>query len=227
MQGVDFLPATSLKIHFPLQPLIIVAQYLRKWWKVIYFLISGFHVKGLKKIRWFSILVILSISSLIGFYLVVNRPMEGNYIPVDMAKKGIDLIMRRVRLIEKRGGQKEWEVVAKKAEFNKSDDKINLEDIIATFYPVGRKPITVSSKNGIVNNENKDIELKGDVFIKSDDGFKLDTENLMWISSKRIFETDGLVKITGRRFKITGRGFISDIDSKDIKIKSKVEAVFY
>ena len=135
--------------------------------------------------------------------------------------------MRRVRLVEKKGGQKEWELVAKRAEFSKSENKINMEDIKATFYPVDREPVTISSKRGQVNNENKNIELSGDVFIKSDDGFKLNTENLTWVASKRILETDDFVEITGRRFKITGNGFVSNIDSHDIKIKSKVEAVYY
>ena len=46
------------------------------------------------------------------------------------------------------------------------------------------------------------------------------------MASKRILETDDFVEITGRRFKITGNGFVSNIDSHDIKIKSKVEAVY-
>lgn len=161
------------------------------------------------------------------FYLIFNSPGNGDYTPIEMAKKGIDLIMRRVRLVEKKGGHKEWELLARKAEFDKSENRINLEDIKATFYPVDRKPITISSKKGIVNNENKDIKLIGDVFIKSDEGYKLNTESLLWIASKRILETDDFVKITGERFKITGSGLISNIDSQDIKIKSRVEAIYY
>ncbi|MBI3813636.1 MAG: LPS export ABC transporter periplasmic protein LptC [Nitrospinae bacterium] len=183
-------------------------------------------MKSIKGLRWFLIAVVLLVTLLTAFYLILNRPGNGGYTPIEMAKKGIDLIMRRVRLVEKKGGHKEWELLARKAEFDKSENKINLEDIKATFYPADRKPITISSKKGIVNNENKDINLIGDVLIKSDDGYKLNTENLLWIASKRVLETDDFVKITGERFKITGNGLISNIDSQDIKIKSRVEAVY-
>jgi LPS export ABC transporter protein LptC len=183
-------------------------------------------VKKVIGLRWFLIIIILSVASLAVFYLVTNSPRSAGYMPVEIAKKGIDLIMRRVRLIEKKGGQKEWELVAKRAEFSKTENKINMEDIKATFYPVNRKPVTISSKKGIVNNENKNIELSGDVFIKSDDGLKLNTENLTWVASKRILETDDFVEITGGRFKVTGNGFVSNIDSQDVEIKSKVEAVY-
>jgi len=183
-------------------------------------------VKKVISLRWFLIIIILSVASLTVFYLVTNSSRNVSYTPIEIAKKGIDLIMRRVRLVEKKGGQKEWELVAKRAEFSKSENKINMEDIKATFYPKDRKAVTIISKKGIVNNENKNIELSGDVFIKSDDGLKLNTENLTWVASKRILETDDFVEITGRRFKITGNGFVSNIDSHDIKIKSKVEAVY-
>lgn len=169
----------------------------------------------------------LLVTLLTALYLIFNRQRDTDYAPIEMAKKGIDLIMRRVRLVEKKGGHKEWELLARKAEFDKSENRINLEDIKATFYPLNRKPITISSKKGIVNDENKDIKLIGDVLIKSDDGYKLNTENLLWIASKRVLETDDLVKITGERFKITGSGLISNIDSQDIKIKRRVEAVYY
>lgn len=183
-------------------------------------------MKKVISLRWFLIIIILSVASLTAFYLVTNSSRNVSYTPIEIAKKGIDLIMRRVRLVEKKGGQKEWELIAKRAEFSKSENKINMEDIRATFYPVDRKPVTISSKRGIVNNENKNIELNGDVFIKSDDGFKLNTENLTWVASKRILTTDDFVEITGRRFKITGNGLVSNIDSHDMKIMSKVEAVY-
>ncbi len=169
----------------------------------------------------------LLVTSIAAFYLLLNKSRDGDYTPIEIAKKGIDLIMKRVRLVEKKGGHKEWELVAKRAEFDKVENKINLEDIKATFYPVDRKPITIISKKGIVNNENKDIKLSGDIFIKSDEGYNLNTESLLWVASKRMLETDDFVKITGEHFKITGNGLISNIDSQDIKIKSRVEAVYY
>ncbi|MEK6591277.1 MAG: LPS export ABC transporter periplasmic protein LptC [Nitrospinota bacterium] len=185
-------------------------------------------MKGIKKLRLFLVLIILFITFLTAVFLIINSYRGVDYISsVEMTKRGIDLIMRRVRLVEKRSGQKEWELLAKRAELDKSINKINLVDIKATFYPADKRPIIVSSKKGIVNNESKDIELSGDVFIKSDDGYKLNTEHLLWIASQRMLETDGFVKITGERFKITGNGLISKIDSQDITIKSQVEALYY
>ena len=95
-------------------------------------------MKKVISLRWFLLIIILSVASLIAFYLVTNSSRSAGYMPVEIAKKGIDLIMRRVRLVEKKGGQKEWELVAKRAEFSKSENKINMEDIRATFYPVDK-----------------------------------------------------------------------------------------
>ncbi|OGV96227.1 MAG: LPS export ABC transporter periplasmic protein LptC [Nitrospinae bacterium RIFCSPLOWO2_02_FULL_39_110] len=184
-------------------------------------------MKGIKILRWFLIIIILSVTSLTIFYLLEGQPIKDNSAAINIAKRGIDLIMRRVRLEEKRGGNREWELVAKMAEFDKSKNKINLEDIKAIFYPADRKPITVSSKKGIMDNKSKNIELSGNVFIKSDDGYKLNTENLKWVASRRVLETDDFIEITGERFKITGNGLVSNIDSQDIKIKSNVEAIYY
>ncbi|MEK7846719.1 MAG: LPS export ABC transporter periplasmic protein LptC, partial [Nitrospinota bacterium] len=79
----------------------------------------------------------------------------------------------------------------------------------------------------IMDNESKNIELSGNVFIKSDDGYRLNTENLKWVASRRVLETDDFIEITGERFNITGNGLVSNIDSQDIRIKSNVEAIYY
>ena len=64
-------------------------------------------MKKVISLRWFLIIIILSVASLTAFYLVTNSSRNVSYMPVEIAKKGIDLIMRRVRLVEKKGGQKE------------------------------------------------------------------------------------------------------------------------
>ena len=114
-----------------------------------------------------------------------------------------------------------------------TDDKpsysIFKEGLTVTFYSGREDPSTVvSSKYAYLDNDNNIWELRDSVVIATDNGTRLETEQLFWDQSngKDKIYTDRFVKITSEDQIIMGNGFESDSKLTKRRIK-KVTATLY
>ena len=114
-----------------------------------------------------------------------------------------------------------------------TDDKpsysIFKEGLTVTFYSGREVPSTVvSSKYAYLDNDNNIWELRDSVVIATDNGTRLETEQLFWDQSngKDKIYTDRFVKITSEDQIIMGNGFESDSKLTKRRIK-KVTATLY
>jgi LPS export ABC transporter protein LptC len=73
---------------------------------------------------------------------------------------------------------------------------------------------TVTAAEGALDNETRDVALKGGVVVTSNDGLRLTTESLRWRNKGRQLSTEDAVEITREGTRIAGRGLQVDMEEQ-------------
>jgi LPS export ABC transporter protein LptC len=85
---------------------------------------------------------------------------------------------------------------------------------------------TVTGDEGDLNQETKDVELRGNVVLVSSDGLRLETERLRWDAEAQRAWTAEPVTIYRSGTVVRGTGFESRVAEEATSIKGRVRATF-
>ncbi|UCF04788.1 MAG: LPS export ABC transporter periplasmic protein LptC [bacterium] len=82
----------------------------------------------------------------------------------------------------------------------------------------------LTADKGEYNDVTKDLTALGNVVVTSQEGYKLETESLVWIDETGEIHTEDFVRFTKENDILTGYGFESDPELKGWEIKRDVRA---
>ena len=184
-------------------------------------------MKAKKLLRKLLLLVSLSLIILITIFLLKNKNKLPKSIDVKIVKTGIDVSIENFHLIEEKEGKKQWELNADKAEVINSKGITRLRNIELNFFQKSGNKLLVFADKGIIQNNNNNIELTGNIEVSNSDGYKLKTDNLNWISDKKTIQTDDLIEISGKDLSISGKRMTVNVESEVFKIHDGVKVLFY
>lgn len=180
-------------------------------------------MKTVKYIILFGILLII-------FYVSFNFWQKSNRrSSLDESKNNTllmnneDMRLEKIHLVEEKHGQKTWELEATQINQYQGHDLLILKDVKAKIFLKDGKIFDISGIEGKFYQDSKNIELSGDVLLKSTDGYSLRTNSLFFDHSKKRVSTKDLVEIEDGRIKITGRGMVIDIEARILKLLSQVK----
>ncbi len=83
---------------------------------------------------------------------------------------------------------------------------------------------TLTARTGLLRQRTSDMEVLGDVVVRSEDGTVLETERLLWCEQKGKIETDRAVRVTKDGDVMTGTGAEADPDLKNLRILNDFKA---
>lgn len=180
----------------------------------------------LKSVRFWLLLLIGSVLASVAFYLLTNT--QERFLPkrFELTGTDADLRIKDVFLTEDKRGTKAWELKAEWARMYRADNKTLLEDIRVKVFVEGRKPIHMTGEAGELDNESKDIRIRGNVEVVSEDGYTLRTEELRWCNEQREIVTKSPVWIAGKTFRLSGNGLRVKVDNQQFWLESNVKANF-
>ena len=184
-------------------------------------------MKAKKLLRKLLLLVSVSLIILITVFLLKNKHKLPKSIDVKIVKTGIDVSIENFHLIEEKEGKKQWELNADKAEVINSKGITRLSNIELNFFQKSGNKLLVFADKGIIQNNNNNIELTGNIEVSNSDGYKLKTDNLNWISDKKTIQTDDLIEISGKDLSISGKRMTVNVESEVFKIHDGVKVLFY
>ncbi len=181
---------------------------------------------SLKSLRFWLLLLIGSVLASVVFFLTTNT--QDRLLPerFELSQTDADLRIKDVFLTEDKGGEKAWELKADWARVYRENNKTLLEDLRVKVFIENRKPIHITGESGELNNESKDIQIRGNVEVVSEDGYTLRTEELKWLSEKREIVTEKAVWIAGKTFRLNGNGLRLKVDEQRFWLENKVKANF-
>ena len=132
-------------------------------------------------------------------------------------------VLQKVHLAEDKHGQKTWELEAKSVRQYQEQNIMVLEDVKLTFYAKEGRMFYLTSKQGKVYQDSKNVDLLGNVVLTSSDGYELKTHSASYRHSEKIVSTLDPVEIEGEQIRLTGRGMLVNVEAKTFKILSQVK----
>jgi lipopolysaccharide export system protein LptC len=78
---------------------------------------------------------------------------------------------------------------------------------------------------GVLNNDNNNIRIRGNVRVLHEDGYKLLTDSLAYERDKELIHTDDPVYIEGQDFNLKGLGMRLDLKKRKLSILQNIETI--
>lgn len=141
----------------------------------------------------------------------LRAPMEPALLQLP---QNIDVAMRNARFAEMRNGTTVWELVAERAEYDKSGDIAYLSNIHMEFAKTRTAgAITVTAAKGEYSSKSNNVKLRGKVHVTTDASASFDTESIDYLATKSQFRTSESVTFHHQRLALSAQGM--ELNVKD------------
>jgi len=130
----------------------------------------------------------------------------------------IDVALHKARFTEMRAGTAVWELVAERAEYDKSGDSASLSGIRMVFAKTGSEgAITVTAAHGEYSSKSRNVKLWGKVHVTTEAGARFDTESIDYLAALSQFRTTEPVTFRHLRMALAAQGM--ELNVKDQKVR--------
>ena len=140
--------------------------------------------------------------------------------------RNIDVALNNARFNEIRDGVPVWELVADRAEYDKSGEVAHLATIRMTYVKSGGSgPITVTADKGDYFSSTRNVHLQGNVHIETGSGMVMDTDALDYVAEQSTFRTKSRVVIRHERLSLQASGMELNAKNETTRFPAAVDAV--
>jgi len=175
-------------------------------------------------------LVVVFLSVVVG--VLIHRARTPRAIPTEPAATNADYRLKQVRLQETGRDGSRWQLDAEYSETFEEQNTTAMKKVTIKVDQPSKsasatsRSWTVTGDEGELNQETKDVELRGNVVLVSSDGLRLETEQLRWDAEGQRAWTSGPVTIYQAGTVVRGTGFESRVAEEATSIKGRVRATF-
>jgi LPS export ABC transporter protein LptC len=141
------------------------------------------------------------------------------------APTAADLSINEVELQEESAGGGRWRLLADQAQVFDQEGRTALRKV-TVYVKDKEKNWTIVGDEGDLFKESKNLEVRRNVVLTSDDGLRLETTILRWLGSERRLWTDAPVKIIRENAVIHGTALDVNLDGEATTVKGRVNATF-
>ena len=164
--------------------------------------------------------VLVGLSGMIAWRVMGRRPPP----PVQQPPQQAEYQIKEVHINETLEGNLRWTLNADQAEvYDQKGITVMRKVVVQVFSRDG--DWTVTSDEGTLDNNRRDVSLKGNVVIRSSDGLEMRTPTLQWNNEQRALATDDDVQISREGTTITGKGLTVQMKEESAEIRRNVRVV--
>lgn len=181
----------------------------------------------IRKINVRSLLavLILVLAGALTITVVRNFQVAGPEEVIEALPRNVDLSLKEISYTETSDGVRRWTLVADSAAHGMTEGVTRIENIRMTFYDrQGVEDVTLTARSGSFHVDNREVEVHGDVVVKSPRGFSLYTEHLGYRESDRVIRTSDPVRMVSARMELTGKGMRLNVVDHTLELLSAVRA---
>jgi LPS export ABC transporter protein LptC len=128
------------------------------------------------------------------------------------------------RFIETKQGVRQWVLESEEMLKYPGQDGMLLVDLKMDFFKEGAYHSTLTADSGRANQNTKDVHTWGAVVVVTEDGRKLETEELFFDNRRELIYNDVFDKLTRDGDVVTGIGLEATPDLEYIELKDNVKA---
>jgi len=167
-----------------------------------------------------AIVGIVAAISLKGFRTTSPEPVS------QQLPQNIDVALQNARFTEMRDGATVWELIAKRAEYDKTGDVAYLSEIHMVYAKTRTNgSITLTASKGEYSNSSRNIRLRGKVHVVTESGIVFDTETLDYLAEPSLFRTADRVDFHHERLSLAAIGMELYAKTETSRFFKPVDAV--
>jgi LPS export ABC transporter protein LptC len=134
------------------------------------------------------------------------------------------LRMEKFSLRDTQRHQTRWEILADIAQVDPRANTTAIEGVNLTLYSVQHGTVQVTARQGLIQNQSRDMRVCGDVRLVVGQEFSLRTECLQWHASEQALDTETAVSVHMGNLQVEGQGFRGWIAEERFEIQHQVLA---
>lgn len=128
------------------------------------------------------------------------------------------------QMVETSNGIKQWVLVSSEMRKYSEQEDVQLTTVEMEFYREGEHFSTLTADSGKAHLQTRDIHTWGNVVVVTDDGRRLETEELFFSNETQLIHNEVYNVFTKELDVVTGIGLEATPDLEYIEIKQRVEA---
>ncbi|HEU4565217.1 MAG TPA: LPS export ABC transporter periplasmic protein LptC [Gemmatimonadaceae bacterium] len=137
----------------------------------------------------------------------------------DMLGEQADQIMFNINTILTDRGMMRAQLQADTAYFFDDNSRVELRGVQTTFYDAtGKRSSVLTSREGTYNMRSQETEARKNVVVVSDEGRRLETEQLRYNQVRDEISSDSAFVLTEPTRRLTGIGFVSDPNMRHVQV---------
>jgi LPS export ABC transporter protein LptC len=156
--------------------------------------------------------------------MLVARSRTARVESMGPSPSAADLQIKEVDLEEEARGVR-WRLKAEQALMYDKTGQTQLRKLVANIFQRERA-WTIVGDEGQLDRKTKNVEVRHNVVVTSDDGFRLETEVLRWEAAGRRLWTDTPVTLSRHGSVVQGSGLEVRLDQEATTISGPVRATF-
>jgi len=121
-----------------------------------------------------------------------------------------------------RNGIKEWNLDAASVNYMVEKNQAIFRDLSVTFYLKNKSQVYLTANKGILNIDSNDMEIFGNVVVKSTT-YRLKTENLFYRHNRRIIFSKVPVTVIGDAFELAADSMSLNLNTNKTMFEGKVQ----
>jgi LPS export ABC transporter protein LptC len=174
-----------------------------------------------------AILVVAAITGLTAAIFLKGSPSAPPAEPMPrQLSQNIDIALNNARFTEMRDGAVVWELVAERAEYDRTGEQAHLSGIRLTFAkPPAADKIVVTADRGEYSDKSKNIRLTGRVHMETGEGAVFDTASIDYLAKDSLFRTHDPVTFRHQRLDLTARGMELKVKDQTARFGRPVDAI--
>ena len=175
-----------------------------------------------KRVIVSSVVIILIVVAAVAVIVSTKAQKPKNLLKA--IQESVDLQIKGFVYTEVGEANTKWEVKAETATYNKKQNLAVLEKVQIKLTTSDGKIFTMSADKGQMMTDKKDVEIKGNVVITSDNNDRFSTDHISYNNAEKKFYTDAPVTMENKHMKLTGTGLTLSINDGKLSIPAMVKA---
>ena len=159
---------------------------------------------------------------IIGIFLKSGNIMKNTEKLLSAIPKGAVVSVGALHQNSIRDGVQEWSLDASSAHYIQESRQAQLVNLSAVFFLKGERHIHLKADQGILQTESKNIEVNGNVII-TNDGYSLETGDIVYENGKRVLYSNTPVKLTGMAFDLVADSVYFDLNTNRTLFEGNIQ----
>ncbi len=176
-------------------------------------------MQGRSGMKYFGAVLWLSCLMALVLFAGCSGGDQGEDTPTGMGGPVLEQIFHDQKTIETENGERKWILTSRQMQQYSGQDNVLLIDLVMDFYRDAEVFSTLTADSGRANPSSHDVHAWGNVIIVTQDGRRLETEDLYYDNKTQLISNDVFDRYTWTDGIATGIGMEASPDLDYFEIK--------